>query len=104
MGVTEDNIHGLSQVEFIRGPNRDLAAYSSATQSDRDHVASLDGLALLLVFAPKRDVAAVTYWRSRDEFKLLWAKNQLVNDQNQLHYIETLLENAKNGIKTDDLL
>ena len=49
-------------------------------------------------------MAAVTYWRSRDEFKLLWAKDQPVNDQNQLCYIETLLENAKNGIKTDGLL
>jgi hypothetical protein len=104
MGVTEDNIHGLSQVEFIRGQNRDLAAYSYVTQSDRDHIASLDGLALLLVFAAKGAVAAVTYWRSRDEFKLLWAKNQPVNDQNQLCYIKTLLENAKNGIKTDGLL
>ena len=104
MGLAEDYVHGLSQVEFHRGSSRDLPAWSYATQSDRDHVASLDGLALLLVFSPKGDVAATSYWRSADELKLLWAKNQPVDDNNQLRYIEELFENVKKGIKADKLL
>ena len=81
-------VHGLSQVDFHHGSGRDLPAWSSASQSDREHVASLDGLALLLVFSPKGDVAAISYWQSAHELKLLWAKNQPVDDSNQLLYIE----------------
>ena|SRR6266480_1090236 len=98
------NYHGLSQVEFHCGSGRDLPAWSHATQSDRDHIASLDGLALLLIFSPKGDVAATSYWRSADELKLLWAKCQPVNDDNQLRYIEELLENVKKGTKANELL
>src|SRR5438046_5614912 len=104
MRLAEDYIHGLSQIEFHLGSSRDLPAWSRATQSDRDHVAILDGLALLLVFAPKGDVAATSYWRSADELKLLWAKNQPVDDSNQLRYIEDLLGNVKKGTKAAELL
>ena len=104
MGHAEDYVHGLSQVEFHLRSSRDLPAWSHATQSDRDHVAILDGLALLLVFSPKGDVAATSYWRSADELKLLWAKNQPVDDSNQLQYIEDLFENIKNSTKDTELL
>src|SRR5277367_1759452 len=97
-------IHGLSQIEYHRGSGRDLPAWSRATQSNREHVASLDGLALLLVFKAKGDVAAVSYWRSANELKLLWAKNQPVDDPNQRRYIEELLKNAKNGTPAYELL
>jgi hypothetical protein len=93
-------IHGLSQIEYHRGSGRDLRA----TQSDREHVASLDGLALLLVFSPKGDVAAVSYWQSAHELKLLWAKNQPVGDSNQPPYIEELLKNVKKNTRTAELL
>src|SRR5205809_7974594 len=104
MGLVENYVHGLSQVEFHRGSGRDLPAWSHATQSERDHVASLDGLALLLIFSPKGDVAATSYWRSADEIKLRWAKNQPVNDCHQLRYIEELIENVKKGTKAGELL
>lgn len=97
----EDYVHALSQIEFHRGPGRDLPAWSNATQSD---LASLDGLAFLFVFSPKGDVAATSYWRSADELKLLWAKNQPVNDHKQLRYIGDLLKNVKDGTQTQDLL
>ena len=61
MGV-EEYIHALSQTEFVHGANRDLPSWSSARPSDHEHVAVLDGLALLLVFAAMGDVAATTYW------------------------------------------
>jgi len=104
MGHPEDYIHGLSQVEFHYGSSRDLPAWSRATDEDRDHVAVLEGLALLLVFTPKGDVAATSSWRSADELKLLWAKNQPVDDNNQLRYIEELLENVKNKTGASELL
>jgi hypothetical protein len=104
MGLTEDYIHALSQVEFHYESSRDVSAWSHATQDDREHVAVLEGLALLLVFAPKGDVAATSSWRSADELKLLWAKNQPVDDNKQLRYIEELLENVKNGTGTRELL
>jgi hypothetical protein len=100
----ENYVHGLSQVEFQHGSGRDLPGWSRATQSDREHVASLDGLALLLVFRPKGDVAAISYWRSAHELKLLWAKNQPVDDSNQLRYIEELVENVKKGTRAAELL
>jgi hypothetical protein len=100
MAHVEDYLHGLSQIES----NRDLPAWSFATQSDRNHVAVLEGLALLLVFAPTGDVAATSYWRTKTELKLLWAKNQPVDDSDQLRYIEDLLENVKNGTKAAELL
>jgi hypothetical protein len=62
MGAIEEYIHGLSQIEFVHGTNEDLPSWSSAKTNDREHVAILDGLALLLVFAAKGDVAATTYW------------------------------------------
>jgi len=102
MGPVENYIHALSQIEFHHRSNRDLPAWSRATDSDRKHVASLDGLALLLVFIPKGD-AAISYWRSANELKLLWATNQPV-DPNQLRYIEELLKNAKNGAPASELL
>jgi len=104
LDLWKNYVHGLSQIEFHHRPGRDLPAWSRATQSDRDHVASLDGLALLLVFSPYKDVAATSYWQSADELKLLWAKNQPVNDSSQLQYIEELLENAKKGTQADELL
>ena len=79
MEHVEDYIHGLSQIEFHLRSSRDLPAWSLAT-----HVAVLEGLALLLVFNPKGDVAATSYWRTADELKLLWAKNQPIDDNNQL--------------------
>ena len=104
MGRAEDYIHGLSQVEFHCESGRDLRAWSRASKSDKDHVGILEGLALLLVFTPKGDVAATSYWRSADKLKLLWAKNQPVDDNNQLRYIEELLEHVKKGTKADVLL
>jgi len=104
MGFPEDYVHGLSQVQFHYGSSKDVPAWSHATKNDRAHVAVLEGLALLLVFTPKGDVAATSSWQSADELKLLWAKNQPVDDNNQLRYIEELLENAKNGNGTDVLL
>src|SRR4051794_41004666 len=104
MAHVEDYLHGLSQIQFHLKSNRDLPAWSHATQSNQDHVAVLEGLALLLVFAPTGDVAAISYWRTKTELKLLWAKNQPVDDSDQLRYIEDLLENVKNGTKTSELL
>jgi hypothetical protein len=104
MAHVEDYLHGLSQIEFHLESNRDLPAWSFATQSDRDHVAVLEGLALLLVFAPTGDVAATSYWRTKTELKLLWAKNRPVDDSDQLRYIEDLLENVKNGTEAAELL
>jgi hypothetical protein len=104
MAHVEDYLHGLSQIDFHLKANRDLPAWSFATDSYRDHVAVLEGLALLLVFAPKGDVAATSSWRTKTELKLLWAKNQPVDDSDQLRYIENLLENVKNGTKTGELL
>ena len=98
MGFVEDYIHGLSQVDFHHGPNKDLSAWSRANKNDREHVAILDGLALLLVFASQGDVAAVTYWHVADEFNLLWAKNQPVDNSSQLQYIEELLQKARDGV------
>jgi len=83
MAHVEDYLHGLSQIEFHLQSNRDLPAWSFATQSDRDHVDVLEGLALLLVFAPTEDVAATSYWRTTTELILLWAKNQPVDDVSQ---------------------
>ena len=104
MEHADDYIHGLSQVEYHYGSGRDLSGWSRATKGDRDHIAILEGLALLLVFTPKGDVAATSYWRSADEFKLLWAKNQPVEDNKQLRYIDELLEYVKNGTETNALL
>ena len=104
MGYPEDYIHGLSQVEFHHGSSKDVPAWSHATQDNRNHVAVLEGLALLLVFSPKGDVVATSSWRSADELKLLWAKNQPVDDNNQLQYIEELLKSVKNGTKANELL
>ena len=104
MEHVEDYIHGLSQIQFHLGSSRDLPAWSRATQEDRDRIAVLEGLALLLVFNPKADVVATSYWRTADELKLLWAKNQPVDDNNQLGYIRGLLENVKNGTDPDELL
>ena len=104
MGHADDYVHGLSQVEYHYGSGRDLSGWSRATKGDRDHVAVLEGLALLLVFTPKGDVAATSSWRSANELKLLWAKNQPVDDDNQLRYIEELLENVKNKTEASELL
>jgi hypothetical protein len=104
LDLWKNYVHGLSQIEFHHRSGRDLPAWSHATPGDRDHVASLDGLALLLIFSPTKDVAATSYWQSAGELKLLWAKNQPVDDSSQLEYIQELLEKAKNGTQADELL
>ena len=95
--------HGLSQIEFQRGSARNLSAWSNAAESERDYISSLEGLALLLVSA-KGDVAAVTYWQTADELRILWAKNQLVVDNTQLSYVNQLLESAGKGTKSNEVL
>jgi hypothetical protein len=97
-------IHALSQVDFHHGPGRELPGWALATPSDREHVASLDGLALLLVFRSQRDVAAVSYWQSANGLKLLWAKNEPVDDHNTHNYIKELLDNVQRSASTGDLL
>ena len=97
-------VHGLSQIVYHHGSGRDLPAWSQASQSDRDHVASLDGLALLLVFSSDGDVAAISSWRSAHEFKLLWAKNKPVDDNSTLSYIKELLENAQDSTPAYEML
>jgi hypothetical protein len=101
IGLAEEYVHGLSLVEFHHESIRDLPAFSRALQSDRDH--RLDGLALLFVFSSKGDMAATSYWRSADKLKLLWAKNQPVDD-NQIRYTQELLEKVKKGTKASELL
>lgn len=104
MSNVDNYLHGLSQMKYNFRSNRDVPAWSLVSQSDRDHVAVLDGLALLLVFFPKGDVAATACWQTADECKLFWAKNEPVDDPKQLQYIENLLKDVKNGAKTNDLL
>jgi hypothetical protein len=65
---------------------------------------ALEGLALLLVFSPQSDVAAITFWQSADELKLLWAKNQPVDDDRVFQYIQDLLNSAKRGAKPVEIL
>ena len=56
----EDYVHGLSQIEFYLGSSRNLPTWLHTKLEDRGHVA-LEGLALLLIFAPNGDVAATSY-------------------------------------------
>ncbi|KAN0080788.1 hypothetical protein V8E54_003992 [Elaphomyces granulatus] len=102
--IVEEYIHALSQVEFEHGASRDLPSWSSAKPSDREHVAILDGLALLLVFAATGDVAATTYWQSGNDFTLLWCKNHVVENWNELQYVENLFVKARSDARTDELL
>jgi hypothetical protein len=69
-------------------------------QSEREekhHIKILNGLALLLIAKPKSDIAAVTQWRTGSEVKLLWSKNERINDTEELQYIETLLRMVQEG-------
>jgi hypothetical protein len=104
MEYVDDYVHGLSQVEFHRGSAKNLPAWSNATEVERDHISSLEGLALLLVFSAKGDVAAVTYWRSADELRVLWAKNEVVKDSAKLNYVNQLLECGIKGTKDNEVL
>jgi hypothetical protein len=96
-------VHALSQVEFHHRPGRDLLGWTLATQSDREYVAFLDGLALLFVFC-QGDVTAVSYWQSADGLKLLWAKNEPVDDPDTQNYIKKLLDNVQTNASAGDLL
>jgi|SRR5271170_6299821 len=79
MGLAEEYVHGLSRI-----PSRQRrTSLSHAPQSDRDHLASLDGLALLFVFSPKRDGSDIM------------GENQPINDTNQIRYTQELLEKVK---------
>jgi hypothetical protein len=104
MEYVDDYVHGLSQVEFHRGSAKNLPAWSNATEVERDHISSLEGLALLLVFSAKGDVAAVTYWRSADELRVLWANYELVKDSAKLDYVNRLLESGIKGAKANEVL
>lgn len=104
MTYSEDYVHAISQIQFHHRPSKDLPGRSPLRQDHQDHLIALDGLALLLVFSPKSDVAAITFWQSADELKLFWAKNQPVNDKHVLQYIQDLLDSARRGAKTGELL
>jgi hypothetical protein len=104
MEQTENFVHGLSQLQFHLRSNKALPAWSHAKQSERENVALLDGLALLLVFAPKGDIAATTCWQTGSEVEVLWAKNQPVDDHDELAYIESLIQKAQGGARVADIL
>ena len=104
MTHSEDYVHAISQIQFHHRPSKDVPGWSHLRQDYRDHLIALEGLAHLLVFSPKSDVAAITFWQSADELKLFWAKNQPVNDERVLQYIQDLLDSARRGAKTGELL
>ena len=87
---TQDFIHGLSQLDFHHGHGRDTVNYTQAPVEVKQHVELLDGLALLLVFEPKGDVAATSLWTGRDEITLLWAKNEQEIRPGPLLYVQHL--------------
>jgi hypothetical protein len=95
MGAIEEYIHGLSQIEFVHGTNKDLPSWSSAKTNDREHVAILDGLALLLVFAAKGDSQAM----SLD----CCGVKIMLEDRNELRYVEDLFAKARSGVPTEEL-
>ena len=73
-------------------------------ESTPEHVQFLDGISLLLVFAPQEDVAATTFWVTEKEITLLWAKNTEVTKPNELDYIEKLFGFMKNGESMNRML
>ena len=104
MDYSEDYVHAISQVEFHHRPSKDLPGWSHLLPEHRQHVMVLDALALLLVFSPKSDVAAITFWQSASELQLFWAKNQPVDDENVVTYIQDLLASARRGASENELL
>src|SRR5438034_7868389 len=104
MGHIETYVHALSQIEYHRESGKDLSGWLKSSKETKDHVAVLDGLALLLILRPKGDVAAITTWRSANECKILWAKNQPIGDSKELEYSQQLLQNVKKGYHTDQML
>jgi hypothetical protein len=104
MASVRNNVHVVSQVQFHHKLPKDTTGWRKSTAEEKEHVTVLDGLALLIVFKPKSDVAAVTVWQTASEIQLFWAKNQPVKDSNELRYIESLLQMAKAGTSGDELL
>jgi hypothetical protein len=104
MANVRDNLHTVSLIEFHTKKPKDTAGWKNSSPEEKDHVGILDGLALFLVFNPKSDVAAITQWHTGSEIRLLWAKNQPVTDAKELQYVEDLLQRAKDGTSSKDLL
>lgn len=104
MTSSEDYVHAISQIQYYHQSNKDVPGWPHLRQNYQNYLIVLEGLALLLVFSSKSDVAAVTSWRTADELRLFWAKNQAVDDQHVLHYVQDLLDSARRGAKTGELL
>ena len=102
MDNIQNFVHALSQVEPYNMDHR--LETEDYLESTPEHVQLLDGISLLLVFAPREDVAATTFWVTQKEITLLWAKNTEVTEPNELGYIEKLFHYVKNGENMDKML
>jgi hypothetical protein len=88
--TTQNFIHALSQLQFHYSHGIDTVTYTDSNPAVKEQIELLDGLSLLLVFAPTGDVAATGFWRTKDRITLLWSKNDPVIEQKTLDYVESL--------------
>lgn len=67
-------------------------------RSKKSEAILLDAIGILLVFNKPENVA-VTQWRTKDELKILWAKDEAVTSPEQLAYIDSLLQMSLDGVE-----
>jgi hypothetical protein len=104
MATVQDNIHALSQIKTHPKSSSKLIDSIEAIRAKKVEPVAFDAIAVLLVFKPTSDAVAVTQWRTTEEVKILWAKDQPVTNPAQLAYIDKILQMSLHGIEITEIL
>lgn len=104
MATVQDNIHALSQIKPHPKSNSKLINSIEAIRGKKVEPVVFDAIAVLLAFKATPDAVAVTQWRTTEEVKILWAKDQPVTNPAQLAYIDKILQMSLSGVEITEIL
>lgn len=106
--ILANKIHALSLVDFhasIQERNVNYAALGYKSESSViKHTCLLDGMALLLIREPKKEVAATSFRSDPAGFTIYWATNDNIVTSDRTDYMDRLLKHVKAQTPSLDIL
>jgi len=103
-----NQIHALSLIDFHAAIQQRSVNYAALSYESKSpvikHISLLDGIALLLIRKPKKEVVATSFRFDPSCFTILWARNDGMAVEAETDYMNRLLQHAKAQTKPLEVL